>query len=344
MATTSPNKVVEKGQITTKWGTCLTNPRISRVLHLLELFPQGLFQRDFFSLLDADRDKGIRQALRELKYNGFIISGKAVGRPINAINSKTNCAGNRPAFEGIEYGLEMKRERYVINGCPMEKLFDSLLKECQNDEERRVLDELKAEIVTRWRFNILAVDFLNELSMPPNDQLEKAVQENMSEVEKFIESSKNFELQAKFAKIKEGSNELRQLLKNGKINMQRQNIESLRSKYFTYIDYICLQLQRILLEIFIENYSRIYFMDKAQIDKAKIKIMQKMLYEIKPKIRHTTIIPEIIERLENFEGLLEIIKQSRELRAQAQRMSERNAAEINCKQNLNDPPSQRDGF
>ena len=60
------NKIVKKSKTTTKWITCLDNVRISRVLQLLEMFPDGLLQRDIFSLLDAPRDKGIMQALRVL--------------------------------------------------------------------------------------------------------------------------------------------------------------------------------------------------------------------------------------------------------------------------------------
>ena len=66
------NKIVKKQKTTTLWITCLDNTRISRVLKLIELFPDGLLQRDIFSLLDAPKDKGIMQALKELEHHGFI--------------------------------------------------------------------------------------------------------------------------------------------------------------------------------------------------------------------------------------------------------------------------------
>tara|TARA_Y100000310_G_C20604834_1_gene774974 strand:- start:501 stop:1463 length:963 start_codon:yes stop_codon:yes gene_type:complete len=301
-------KIVEKGKPTTKWYTCLEKPRISRVLYLLDLFPEGLFQRDIFSLLEAPNDKGIQLALKELKARGFISSEIRLAEPINAVNGKDFIEKERHEFKGIKKGFAIKKERYFINGNPFEYLFDILIENWETEKQKKSLHYLKQQICKRWQDNVRASDFINPFTIPYDKEGEEQA---IADLKK-----------ANDQKLLDGFLDIQDRLKKLKIRNQIQTINQLRKQEFTHINYLNTQIQRILLEMIITNYSKLYFIDKADIDEDLLDTILVFLIRLDHKILQATVIPEMVQRLKGFNDLIKITKSDQRLKALEKQLQE----------------------
>jgi len=299
------NKIVKKPKTTTKWITCLDNIRISRVLQLIELFPDGLLQRDIFSLLDAPKDKGIMQALKELEHHGFIRKENKMRKPIEAVNDETRIKGKR-IIKDITYGLETKRDRYFSTGNPIRKLFDKLLEEVETEEQNKYFSLIARDISTRWQMINASYSFNTKYISPQGEENDKQILYNLNKAAELYEGEQLEQARKDRDQIIQDYLKLRQDETEYKKEKQMEQINGLRFKTQTHVDYITLQLQRILVEMFIHLYTNYYHIKETKIDKQLINTIEQVLYAIKPELEQVAMIHEITDRIKNFENLLKL--------------------------------------
>ena len=307
------NKIVKKQKTTTKWITCLDNVRISRVLQLLEMFPDGLLQRDIFSLLDAPRDKGIMQALKELEYHGFIKREIKFGRTVEAINTEHKVKGKR-LIKDIKFGLETKRERYFVTGNPIQKLFERIVELAENDTQKKYFEMLKNDISTRWKMIMFSYSFRNKYTLPSTEDTNKQIIENIEKAAELYEGKELEKARKDRDKIISDFKQLREDESEYKREKQMHQINGYRLKVETHVDYVSLQLQRILIEFFITLYTNFHKLIKSEIPQELINTIELLLFEIDPKLKKVAMIDEVTGRIQNFNNLIEITKMNKKLK------------------------------
>lgn len=299
------NKIVRKSKTTTRWITCLTNIRISRVLQLIELFPNGLIQRDIFSLLDAPRDKGIMQALKELEHHGFIKREIKSQPSIEAINGETKVKG-RQILADIKYGLDAKRERYIIQGNPIEKMFDNLLEEEPSLKTNKNFLLIKKDISNRWKMMTTSYSFNSKYLTKNSEETYKQTIENLSKASELYKGELLEQARKDRDKIIEDLKKLKEEETEIKKQKQIELLNALRLKTETHIDYVTLQLQRILIEIFFHLYTNFYNIKEINIDKQLIETIEQLLYSIEPSLEKVAMIDEVTTRIKNFKSLIQL--------------------------------------
>ena len=308
------NKIVKKPKTTTKWITCLDNVRISRVLQLIEMFPDGLQQRDIFSLLDAPRDKGIMQALKELEYHGFIRKEIELGRTVEAINTDYKVKG-KYLIKDVKFGLETKRERYFVNGNPIQKLFEKILEFAENEKQKNYFELISKDISSRWKYMMISYSFNNKYFLPNQEQNTNEVIESIKKATELYKGKELEKAKQDRDKIIADYKQLRADETEYKKKRQMRHINGLRLKVETHLEYITLQLQRMLIEVFITLYSKhLPKMKKSNFDKDLLKTIELLLFEINPKLEKVAMIDEVTNRIQNFNNLIETMKLNKKIK------------------------------
>lgn len=310
------NKIVKKQKTTTRWITCLNNIRVSRVLQLIELFPDGLIQRDIFSILDAPRDKGIMQALIELEYHGFIKREIKSKPSIQAIDSVTEIKGRKMLID-IKYGLDTKRERYIIQGNPIEKMFDKLLEEEPSLKTNKNFLLIKKDISNRWKMMTTSYSFNSKYLTKNSEETYKQTTENLNKASELYKGEQLEQARKDRDKIIEDLKRLKEEETEIKKQKQIELINGLRLKTETHIDYVTLQLQRILIEMFIYLYANLYQVKETNIDTRLIETIEQLLYAIEPSLQKVAMIDEVTTRIKNFKNLIEMKTLHKRLKTKA---------------------------
>jgi len=310
------NKIVKKQKTTTRWITCLNNIRVSRVLQLIELFPDGLIQRDIFSILDAPRDKGIMQALIELEYHGFIKREIKSKPSIQAIDSVTEIKGRKMLID-IKYGLDTKRERYIIQGNPIEKMFDKLLEEEPLLKTNKNFLLIKKDISNRWKMMTTSYSFNSKYLTKNSEETYKQTTENLNKASELYKGEQLEQARKDRDKIIEDLKRLKEEETEIKKQKQIELINGLRLKTETHIDYVTLQLQRILIEMFIYLYANLYQVKETNIDTRLIETIEQLLYAIEPSLQKVAMIDEVTTRIKNFKNLIEMKTLHKRLKTKA---------------------------
>lgn len=309
MPTTTSNKNVKKDKITTL-AECYRNPRISRVLLLLDLFENGLTKECIFSLLNCPKDRGARKALKELIEVGLIEKRKIRAKPVRAINNP-----NFKNFERIETGLEGVGQYYIVKQNPVELLFQLI--EPPKKYENLMKGKLAKDIINRYGSFVMLYGFKSKYICPvPKgywEEYRRSLGMKLSESEKELEKIGK---EKKAKKLKGGKEELlkhiiksEQLSIQAKVKSQQEIIEILRSKEFNYEELISVYLQRII----VENFILLYTDHTLNYSPSELKQIEELIYKLTPASKPLSIIGELTSRIQNYPNLLELIKRTKKL-------------------------------
>ena len=270
------------------------------------MFPDGLLQRDIFSLLDAPRDKGIMQALKELEYHGFIKREIKFGKTVEAINTEHKVKGKR-LIQDVKFGLETKRERYFVTGNPIQKLFEKIVELAENDTQKKYFEMLKNDISTRWKMIMFSYSFRNKYTLPSTEDAIKQIIKNIEKAAELYAGKELEKARKDRDKLISDFKKLREDESKYKKEKQLNQINGYRLKVETHVDYVSLQLQRILIEFFITLYTNINKLQKSEIPPELINTIELLLFEIDPKLKKVAMIDEVTGRIQNFNGLIEMM-------------------------------------
>lgn len=300
------NKVGEKSKPTTKWVTCLKTPRISRVLYLLELFPDGLFQRDIFELLDAKKDTGIQLALKELEGTNLIQNEIRIGKNIHV-----NVDGK--GFQGIRIGSDAKRKKYFITESPIETFFNNILITLGPLQEIEI-EKIKQLMMETWNNRLRQVEFSRKYFITHLKRQERHAAKGMRILAKKMKKKNNHEEAAYFQEQVEGINQLKQMEIKAKERMQKTEMERLRRRDydFNYVNYISTELQNILLNTLLSAYSDIQNRREANFDEKTIQTINNILHVIYSEKRDQIMLERVLHRLNHFDQEIKI-KESKDL-------------------------------
>lgn len=216
---------------------CLDNPRISRVLVLIDLAENGLTQACLFSLLGCPKDKGVRKALTELEKAGLVKRVKKKGRPVRVSDD----------FQ-IQFGLEGIGKRYVVVANPIEALFTCLEKKDKRGKiNRDAFKKIKAIMLQRY------AEFKQAYSLD-KDYLHLPHEGFLKELERKLPNSAK--ARADFQNLLASATMADQKMKELKASYKKEILISLRRKSFSYTWWVSNQLLRILLEQTLLLYRR----------------------------------------------------------------------------------------
>jgi hypothetical protein len=312
---------------------CLRTPYINGILQLIELNKDGLTQKEIFKLLNKQGDKAIQEAITILKQKGLIKNNYNKGEPepteeivlIEKLSPKHTIE--------IKKGKLKKRHALIIAQNPIEALFNKYIKMAKETEDphaKKVLEDLKKEIVMLWTAQLNQFDFnkeyitLNFEEMKTHSeqfilnltkQLNEKDQKKVIAIKKIINNLNNHLNISKERYEKEVIE--KKELQQGLILLLRETITKQPSNYYfhSHIDYIVLILQRLLLEDIRKHDQRFYFYvqnkQNPNIDKRRIELIKQFAQHLNPNIIQNSLFQDLTERLVNLENsiYLEIYNQ-----------------------------------
>ncbi len=301
-------------------ANCLGTPKTSRVLQLIELSNNGLLMQDLFSLLNAPKDKGTQDALKLLQESGLIEKRK--GTNVKTIRATWQQERNKlPALIeiNIDAGLRFG-SRFFCKQNPVALFFEKIINKNGLSKEQQALspclDAIGKEIAARWEWQKLAVDFNTEL-LPAFAQNFESIGKELgnASLNKILIAKKGAAegLEMLNQKTIEVMEEMKKEKKAGRLAF----VASLKEEktLSTHLDYVSHMLQRLLVEEFIQHYTRFYeYVAKEQapaIDLDKINFIVSLLQEVESRLSKNALVFEIVSRLQNFNNLLSVAMEQR---------------------------------
>jgi len=258
MITTTPFKSSKKNKITPKiFWSMLSNPRISRVLILLEAFP-ALTKADIFSLLNCPKDRGVSKALEELKKIDLIEEKKIAGFPFR-------CSTNQNKPEIIKGTIQSVGKRFCLKNKPIVFFFENIKTKKQKQLKEKITQEIQA----------MFSSYLSELQLNPfktSEDVEddwKPAMNDLLTAKKEVEGKQNKRGMETINEIISKYVEIKKDLMHRAQGERQKFIFMLREKKFSYADYILFALQRILISELKLRYSGKQKYSNREVEKIK---------------------------------------------------------------------------
>lgn len=311
---------------------CLRTPYIDGIIQLIELNKEGLTRKEIIKILDKKGDKLTQNTINYLLETGIIKKNYNTEAPI--ITNEIILIEKLKPTHTIEIvkGDQKKRHAFIIAQNPITLLFNEYIKlaKIQQDKEgEQTLEELKKEIAQRWEEGIKIYDFNTEYSYTDYNSFKEITQKQIEKINTSIQNEKD--LQKK--QLQEDHKQKLLIEMNNCLTDRKQNYERevkekkayiqglillLREKitktpkkeiYFhSHIDYIILQLQRLLLEDICSYYSKIdyyvYKKENPKISKQRIELIKKFAEYLDQKMFYNSLFEDLTSRLINFENLI----------------------------------------
>lgn len=311
---------------------CLKTPYIDGILQLIELNKDGLTLKEIYKILNKTNTKLEQRTLKKLLNTGLIKKNYSIKEPTLTekiiIKEKT-----RPVTEiNIIKGELNKRHAFVRSKNPIELLFEKyiqLAEEENNQYAKKLLEELKIDISTRWDNAIKEFDFNTDYI---STNIEEATRINETTIKTINENIKNeTEPEKKEAglNIINSLNTAQEIMKNKyieELNKKQEYRQKLillfrytiekkpKEPYFfhSHINYITLILERIIIEEFITHFTKYYYYTNTKqnpnVNKTKIEIIKALIERLNPEkpisklYNQNNLFNEITSRLINLEN------------------------------------------
>jgi hypothetical protein len=310
---------------------CLKEPRINRILQLIELYKYGFTKTELYKTLNLKNDNGIDDALKQLEKFGLI--KREYFKETQKITAIYEGKEEYSKLENIFLSDKKPRRAYILAKHPIEVIFNELKKDYGLNEESIIfLNNLEKEIKKLYNFYLYSINLnskynlfvkIDEMVNSLNELIEKANKE-IIELEKTI-SPEELKQRKEFVQFFE--NHKKEIFKDAEkdknkkifnqnfyINLLKNclNENNYESKiYETHVDYVINKLEMLILEEFIKHFSNYYnYIAIEKLPEINIKHLEGIEYLIyvlktgdkktKPELIKSGITGQLVDRLRNF--------------------------------------------